>query len=64
MKEPLKADYFWAGLFMVGTVNFMFRSRFASRSGRRVCAETCPAKTSRLPRRAAGTTAPSRNIIG
>ncbi|MCF6267833.1 MAG: DMT family protein [Desulfuromusa sp.] len=29
MKEPLKLDYLWAGLCLVGAVYFMFRSRFA-----------------------------------
>ncbi len=29
LKEPLKADYFWAGLCLVGAVYFMFRDRFA-----------------------------------
>jgi uncharacterized protein (DUF486 family) len=29
MKEPLKMDYLWAGLCLVGAVYFMFRSRFA-----------------------------------
>ena len=28
LKEPLKLDYFWAGLCLVGAVYFMFRSRF------------------------------------
>lgn len=28
LKEPLKLDYLWAGLCMVGAVFFMFRSRF------------------------------------
>lgn len=28
LKEPLKADYFWAALCMLGAVFFMFRSRF------------------------------------
>jgi hypothetical protein len=28
LKEPLKLDYLWAGLCMVGAVYFMFRSRF------------------------------------
>ncbi len=28
MKEPLKLDYLWAGLCLVGAVYFMFRSRF------------------------------------
>lgn len=27
MKEPLKLDYLWAGLCLVGAVFFMFRSR-------------------------------------
>ncbi len=27
LKEPLKLDYLWAGLCMVGAVYFMFRSR-------------------------------------
>jgi uncharacterized protein (DUF486 family) len=29
MKEPLKLDYLWAGLCLMGAVFFMFRSRFA-----------------------------------
>ncbi len=29
MKEPLKMDYLWAGLCLVGAVYFMFRSKFA-----------------------------------
>lgn len=29
LKEPLKFDYLWAGLCLVGAVYFMFRSRFA-----------------------------------
>ncbi|MCI5122648.1 MAG: hypothetical protein D3908_15965 [Candidatus Electrothrix sp. AUS4] len=29
LKEPLKMDYLWAGLCLVGAVYFMFRSRFA-----------------------------------
>lgn len=29
LKEPLKWDYLWAGLCLVGAVFFMFRSRFA-----------------------------------
>ena len=29
MKEPLKLDYLWAGLCLVGAVFFMFRSKFA-----------------------------------
>ncbi|MFC6440113.1 DMT family protein [Bowmanella sp. JS7-9] len=28
LKEPLKLDYLWAGLCLVGAVFFMFRSRF------------------------------------
>lgn len=28
MKEPLKLDYLWAGLCLVGAVFFMFRDRF------------------------------------
>lgn len=28
LKEPLKLDYLWAGLCMVGAVYFMFRSKF------------------------------------
>ena len=28
MKEPLKLDYLWAGLCLVGAVYFMFRSKF------------------------------------
>ena len=27
LKEPLKLDYFWAGLCLVGAVFFMFRSK-------------------------------------
>jgi len=27
MKEPLKLDYLWAGLCLVGAVYFMFRTR-------------------------------------
>lgn len=29
LKEPLKLDYLWAGLCLVGAVFFMFRSRLA-----------------------------------
>jgi uncharacterized protein (DUF486 family) len=29
MREPLKLDYLWAGLCLVGAVYFMFRSRLA-----------------------------------
>ncbi|HTP40658.1 MAG TPA: DMT family protein [Steroidobacteraceae bacterium] len=29
MKEPLKLDYLWAGLCILGAVFFMFRSRLA-----------------------------------
>ena len=29
LKEPLKLDYLWAALCLVGAVYFMFRSRFA-----------------------------------
>ena len=29
MKEPLKLDYLWAGLCLVGAVFFMFRAKFA-----------------------------------
>jgi len=29
MKEPLKLDYLWAGLCILGAVFFIFRSRFA-----------------------------------
>lgn len=29
MKEPLKLDYLWACLCMLGAVFFMFRSKFA-----------------------------------
>jgi len=29
MKEPLKMDYLWAGLCLVGAVYFMFRSKLA-----------------------------------
>jgi uncharacterized protein (DUF486 family) len=28
LKEPLKLDYLWAGLCMLGAVFFMFRSRW------------------------------------
>lgn len=28
LKEPLKLDYLWAGICLVGAVFFMFRSRF------------------------------------
>lgn len=28
LKEPLKLDYLWAGLCMIGAVYFMFRSKF------------------------------------
>lgn len=28
MKEPLKLDYLWAGLCLLGAVFFMFRDRF------------------------------------
>lgn len=28
LKEPLKLDYLWAGLCLVGAAYFMFRSRF------------------------------------
>ncbi|GAB6190569.1 DMT family protein [Desulfocastanea catecholica] len=28
LKEPLKLDYLWAGLCLVGSVYFMFRSKF------------------------------------
>ncbi|MBA3030560.1 MAG: DMT family protein [Desulfobacteraceae bacterium] len=28
LKEPLKLDYLWAGFCLVGTVYFIFRSRF------------------------------------
>lgn len=28
MKEPLKLDFLWAGLCLVGAAYFMFRSRF------------------------------------
>ncbi|HEX7028659.1 MAG TPA: DMT family protein [Gammaproteobacteria bacterium] len=30
MKEPLKTDYFWAGLCLLGAVYFMFRDKLAS----------------------------------
>lgn len=30
MKEPLKLDFLWAGLCLVGAVYFMFRGGFAS----------------------------------
>ncbi|MBN2712389.1 MAG: DMT family protein [Planctomycetes bacterium] len=29
LKEPLKLDYLWAGLCLMGAVYFMFRSKFA-----------------------------------
>lgn len=29
MKEPIKMDFLWAGLCMVGAVYFMFRGNFA-----------------------------------
>jgi len=29
LKEPLKLDYLWAGLCLVGAAYFMFRGRFA-----------------------------------
>ena len=29
LKEPLKMDYFWAGICLVAAVFFMFRSKFA-----------------------------------
>lgn len=29
LREPLKLDYLWAGLCLVGAVFFMFRSKFA-----------------------------------
>jgi uncharacterized protein (DUF486 family) len=29
LKEPLKLDYLWAGLCLVGAVYFMFRSKLA-----------------------------------
>jgi uncharacterized protein (DUF486 family) len=29
LKEPLKLDYLWAGLCLLGAVYFVFRSRFA-----------------------------------
>jgi len=29
LKEPLKLDYLWAGLCLMGAVYFMFRSRLA-----------------------------------
>ncbi|HKQ31011.1 MAG TPA: DMT family protein [Burkholderiales bacterium] len=29
LREPLKLDYLWAGLCLVGAVYFMFRDRFA-----------------------------------
>ena len=28
LKEPLKLDYLWAGICLLGAVYFMFRSRF------------------------------------
>lgn len=30
MKEPLKLDYLWAGLCLIGAVFFMFREEFSS----------------------------------
>lgn len=30
LKEPLKLDYLWAGLCLVGAVYFMFRSKFGA----------------------------------
>ncbi|MDA0345850.1 MAG: DMT family protein [Verrucomicrobia bacterium] len=29
LKEPLKLDYLWAGICLMGAVFFMFRSKFA-----------------------------------
>ncbi|GAB2190422.1 DMT family protein [Sessilibacter sp. MAH1] len=29
LKEPLKLDYLWAGLCLIGAVYFMFRSKFS-----------------------------------
>jgi uncharacterized protein len=29
LKEPLKLDYLWAGICLVGAVYFMFRSKYA-----------------------------------
>ncbi len=29
LKEPLKLDYLWAGLCLLGAVFFIFRSKFA-----------------------------------
>jgi uncharacterized protein (DUF486 family) len=29
LKEPLKLDYLWAALCILGAVYFVFRSRFA-----------------------------------
>ena len=29
MKEPLKLDFLWAGLCLIGAVYFMFRDKFA-----------------------------------
>ena len=29
LKEPLKSDYLWAGLCLLGAVYFMFRSKWA-----------------------------------
>jgi uncharacterized protein (DUF486 family) len=29
LKEPLKTDYLWAGICLVGAVYFMFRSRLS-----------------------------------
>jgi uncharacterized protein (DUF486 family) len=33
MKQPLKLDYFWASLCMVGAVYFMFRSGIPHNGG-------------------------------
>ena len=30
MKEPLKLDYLWAGLCILGAVFFIFRSKWAA----------------------------------
>lgn len=30
LKEPIKQDYLWAGLCLLGAVYFVFRSKFAS----------------------------------
>lgn len=33
LKEPLKLDYLWAGLCLLGAVYFVFRSQFAPQVG-------------------------------